>query len=113
MIRVFILQIPCHRKAERSFLKLQKYIPLCARCTGMFIGILMFPIYFYMTPSFLLAIILSFSAQIPLLIDGFTQKWKWRSSTNLLRVTTGLLSGNGMGLFIASSIIWITSKSIY
>ncbi len=55
------------------------------------------------------AIILSFSAQIPLLIDGFTQKWKWRSSTNLLRVTTGVLSGNGMGLFISSSVIWILS----
>ena len=64
---------------------------------------------FYMTPSFLLAIILSFFAQIPLLIDGFTQKWKWRSSSNLLRITTGVLSGNGMGLFISSSVIWILS----
>jgi len=109
LIRNMILQIPCHRKSDRSFLKLQKYIPLCARCTGMLIGILMFPIYFYITLSFLFAIILSFSAQIPLLIDGFTQKWKWRSSTNLLRVTTGVLSGNGMGLFISSSVIWILS----
>ncbi|WP_074601325.1 DUF2085 domain-containing protein [Bacillus cereus group sp. BfR-BA-01329] len=109
MIRNMILQISCHRRSDRSFLKLQKYIPLCARCTGMLIGILMFPIYFYITLSFLFAIILSFSAQIPLLIDGFTQKWKWRSSTNLLRVTTGVLSGNGMGLFISSSVIWILS----
>ncbi|MDR4457820.1 DUF2085 domain-containing protein [Bacillus tropicus] len=109
MMRNMILQIPCHRRSDRSFLKLQKYIPLCARCTGMLIGILMFPIYFYITLSFLFAIILSFSAQIPLLIDGFTQKWKWRSSTNLLRVTTGVLSGNGMGLFISSSVIWILS----
>ncbi|MDH4422384.1 MULTISPECIES: DUF2085 domain-containing protein [Bacillus] len=109
MIRTFILQIPCHRKSKRSFLKLQKYIPLCTRCTGMLIGILLFPIYFYITPSFPMAIILSICAQIPLLIDGFTQKWKWRSSTNLLRVTTGILSGNGMGLLISSSIIWILS----
>ncbi|MGG1782150.1 DUF2085 domain-containing protein, partial [Bacillus paranthracis] len=35
MIRNMILQIPCHRRSDRSFLKLQKYIPLCARCTGM------------------------------------------------------------------------------
>lgn len=109
MVRPIILQIPCHRNSGRSFLKLQKYIPLCARCTGMLIGILMFPIYFYIAPAFLLAIILSFSAQIPLLIDGFTQKWKWRNSTNLLRVTTGVISGNGMGLFISSSVIWILS----
>ncbi|MGU3369258.1 DUF2085 domain-containing protein [Bacillus mycoides] len=109
MIRSFILNIPCHRLPERSFLTLQKYMPLCARCTGMFIGFCMFPIYFLITPSFSLSLMLSFFAQIPLLIDGFTQKWKWRSSINLLRVTTGLLSGNGMGLFIASSIIWITS----
>ncbi|CAM3811627.1 MULTISPECIES: DUF2085 domain-containing protein [Bacillus cereus group] len=109
MIRTITLQIPCHRKPDRSFLKLQEYIPLCARCTGMLFGILMFPIYFYIAPSFLFAIILSFSAQIPLLIDGFTQKWRWRSSTNLLRVTTGVISGNGMGLFISSSVIWILS----
>ncbi|PGO32423.1 hypothetical protein CN984_06655 [Bacillus cereus] len=109
MIRGFILHIPCHRLPERSFPKLQKYMPLCARCTGMFIGFCMFPIYFIITPSFSLSLMLSFFTQIPLLIDGFTQKWKWRGSTNLLRVTTGLLSGNGMGLFIASSIIWIIS----
>ncbi|MED0962079.1 DUF2085 domain-containing protein [Bacillus paramycoides] len=109
MIRGFILHIPCHRIPERSFLKLQKYIPLCARCTGMLIGFGMFPIYFLITPSFSLSLMLSFFAQIPLLIDGFTQKWRLRSSTNLLRVTTGLLSGNGMGLFIASNIIWILS----
>ncbi|MEN1938244.1 DUF2085 domain-containing protein [Paenibacillus sp. 102] len=107
MIRGFILYIPCHRKSERSFPKLQKYIPLCARCTGMFIGFIMFPIYLLITPSYTLSLALSFSAQIPLFIDGFTQKWKWRSSTNFLRVTTGILSGNGMGLFISSSIIWI------
>ncbi|MGN4423123.1 DUF2085 domain-containing protein [Bacillus cereus group sp. MYBK30-1] len=109
MIRGSILHIPCHRIPERSFLKLQKYIPLCARCTGMLIGFCMFPIYFLITPSFSLSLMLSFFAQIPLLIDGFTQKWRLRSSTNLLRVTTGLLSGNGMGLFIASNIIWILS----
>ncbi|MED0964298.1 DUF2085 domain-containing protein [Bacillus paramycoides] len=109
MIRGFILHIPCHRIPERSFLKLQKYIPLCARCTGMLIGFCMFPIYFLITPSFSHSLMLSFFAQIPLLIDGFTQKWRLRSSTNLLRVTTGLLSGNGMGLFIASNIIWILS----
>ncbi|WP_082147863.1 DUF2085 domain-containing protein [Bacillus sp. LK2] len=109
MIRGFILHIPCHRIPERSFLKLQKYIPLCARCTGMLIGFCMFPIYFLITPSFSLSLMLSFFAQIPLLIDGFTQKWRLRSSTNLLRVTTGLLSGNGIGLFIASNIIWILS----
>ncbi|PEC22651.1 DUF2085 domain-containing protein [Bacillus cereus] len=109
MIRTFILQIPCHRRSERSFLKLQKYIPLCARCTGMFIGIFMFPIYFFIASSYTLSPVLAFCAQIPLLIDGFTQKWKWRSSTNLLRVITGILSGNGMGLLISSSIIWILS----
>ncbi|WP_081806753.1 DUF2085 domain-containing protein [Bacillus sp. H1a] len=109
MIRGFILHIPCHRIPERSFLKLQKYIPLCARCTGMLIGFCMFLIYFLITPSFSLSLMLSFFAQIPLLIDGFTQKWRLRNSTNLLRVTTGLLSGNGMGLFIASNIIWILS----
>ena len=71
--------------------------------------------YFNVSNLFLYDTFISFDnhtiifAQIPLLIDGFTQKWKWRSSSNLLRITTGVLSGNGMGLFISSSVIWILS----
>ena len=103
-----ILQIPCHRRSDRSFLKLQKYIPLCARCTGMLIGILMFPIYFYITLSFLLQLYYHFLLKFRYLLMDLPKSGNG-SSTNLLRLTTGVLSGNGMGLFISSSVIWILS----
>nr|WP_090995892.1 DUF2085 domain-containing protein [Bacillus sp. 491mf] len=109
MLHSYISQIPCHRKLERSYHSLQKYIPLCARCTGILLGFLLFPIYFLISHTFILVLALSFFAQVPLLIDGFTQKWGWRSSTNVLRVSTGFLSGNGMALLISSSISWIIS----
>ncbi|WP_336769659.1 DUF2085 domain-containing protein [Bacillus bombysepticus] len=109
MFKNMLLSIPCHRKPERSFLELHKHIPLCARCTGMLLGLLTLPLYFLIALPTTLSVSIALTAQFPLLIDGFTQKWKWRISTNWLRVTTGLLSGNGMALLVSSSIKWITS----
>ncbi|WP_130777264.1 MULTISPECIES: DUF2085 domain-containing protein [Bacillus cereus group] len=109
MIKNMLLRIPCHRKPERSFQTLQKYIPLCARCTGMLLGLFTIPLYFLITLPTILSVSIALTTQFPLLIDGFTQKWNWRTSTNWLRVSTGFISGNGMALLISSSIRWIIS----
>lgn len=46
-----------------------------------------------------------FVMAVPLLVDGFTQLWKWRKSTNTLRFITGLTFGVGQALLI-STIVW-------
>jgi uncharacterized membrane protein len=46
-------------------------------------------------PSFLTAVALN----IPMLIDGFTQKRQFRKSNNLLRIITGFLAGFGLSQF--------------
>ena len=89
----------CHRKPERSFKCNGKYFPLCARCTGFYLGILVsLPIIFvflkYLSEIdlFVLGIILLIS----MFIDGTTQFFKIRESNNILRFITGLVGGFGV-----------------
>ena len=84
----------CHRMKERSiwFFGLEKY--LCARCLGILLGgllgILLFRVLYQIPP------IGAFLLLIPMLIDGFSQAFGWRDSTNQLRLITGFLFGLGM-----------------
>ena len=76
---------------ERSFKYKGKQFPLCARCTGIFIGYFTFPIFQFqiIEPSLLLIILLS----IPMFVDSITQSMNYRESNNLLRVITGFFFG--------------------
>lgn len=93
------LFVPCHRKPSRCFHLHQKPMPICARCLGILCGIACFPILFLFTP---MPIWLAFLMQIPMLTDGFSQLYRWRTSNNPLRFTTGLISGLGLSIFIVS-----------
>lgn len=88
----------CHQMPERSFKYKGKQFPLCARCTGIFIGYFAFPLFQLqiIIPSLLLIIMLS----IPMFIDSITQSMNYRESNNLLRVTTGFLFGAAQISFI-------------
>ena len=95
----------CHRKPERSFFYRGKQFPVCARCTGFHIGYLTFP--FFMFNVFTLNIWWTIALILPTYIDGITQAFLNRESTNLLRVTTGVMAGIG-----AMSLIAIIGKFI-
>ncbi|MFT4031354.1 MAG: DUF2085 domain-containing protein [Siphonobacter sp.] len=90
----------CHRRPDRSFFWRGRQFPVCARCTGLytgyFTGLLMliwaWP-YTFFWPIFLM---------VPLAVDGLTQYWQWRTSTNSLRFFTGILAGTGVVLALAS-----------
>ena len=88
----------CHQMPERSFKYKGKQFPLCARCTGIFIGYFTFPIFQLqiIEPSLLLVIILS----IPMFGDSITQSMNYRESNNILRVITGFLFGAAQVAFI-------------
>ncbi|WP_409299393.1 DUF2085 domain-containing protein [Peribacillus sp. SCS-26] len=96
--------VPCHRMPSRCLHIKGKPMPLCARCSAMLIGYLFLPLILILpvhSPFWL-----CFLLMCPLLIDGFTQRWKWRESTNALRFITGLLFGIGQSLFISASFHW-------
>lgn len=99
-----VMSIPCHRIPERSLKFKGKPMRICARCFAMLIGYLMIPI--LISAKSIFPLWLPFAMSFPLLLDGFTQRWKWRVSTNTLRFSTGLMFGLGQSMFI-SSVVWV------
>ena len=103
----------CHRKPERSFFWKGKQFPVCARCTGIHLGYLTFPLFAFDLWRLNLAITLIMI--LPTYIDGFTQALFKRESNNYIRLVTGLIAGVGLmsivsiigekiGLFILNKI---------
>ncbi|MVP01256.1 DUF2085 domain-containing protein [Paenibacillus sp. N10] len=94
--------MPCHRMSSRSFHLRGVQLPLCARCMGILLGYLALPLFllYGMECEYGIGLVLC----LPLLIDGFTQKWGWRTSSNRLRLFTGLMFGVGQCIVIAASV---------
>jgi len=84
----------CHQLPERSITVAGATMPVCSRCfgiyLGMFLGALIYPrISSGKTPKGWVI----FAAAAPLVIDGLTQLTGLRTSSNGLRMATGLLFG--------------------
>lgn len=102
----------CHRKPERSFFWKGKQFPVCARCTGIHIGYITFPL--FMFNFFTLNIWWTLFLMIPTYVDGLTQAFFNRESNNFLRLTTGIMAGIGgmslvaiIGKYIGDQILLI------
>lgn len=92
----------CHRKPERSFFIKGFQFPVCARCTGFYMGLIIYFVYAYFffvnyTYSMMLFAILLL---LPSIIDGSTQFIGNRESNNILRLITGLMGGLGLAIII-------------
>lgn len=74
---------------------------ICSRCLAIYTSYLFLPLIYILIPLELNLLILGILLLIPLLIDGFTQLWKWRVSNNFLRVFTGMLFGLGQCILIS------------
>lgn len=102
-----ILNLICHRMPERSFFVKGYQFPVCARCTGFYISLIIYFIYTYYFfvdyNSFLL--IFAILLLLPMTIDGLTQLFEYRKSNNSLRLFTGLIGGIGFGIII-KAIKW-------
>lgn len=83
--------VTCHRRPDRSFFFRGRQFPVCARCTGILLGYLSFPLFLFGVLN--LSLLVTLLLLIPTLVDGFTQALGWRESNNWLRFATGLLVG--------------------
>jgi uncharacterized membrane protein len=90
----------CHRLPDRTFNIRGYYFPVCARCTGLYLGAILFFTYslFFLIGYSQTLILLAFISIIPMIIDGLTQFLGFRESYNGLRFITGFVAGFGLAL---------------
>ena len=99
----------CHCRDERSFHYKGRKFPICARCTGELVGIVvsLFSCFFFRLPIWMCILIM-----IPLIVDGTIQMFTKYESNNLRRVVTGFLFGYGLFMLFAISMIVVTELAI-
>ena len=99
---MYIRNLICHRKPERSFFIKGHQFPVCARCTGFYISMFSYFVYaycFFVNYNIYL-LIFAIMLLIPTILDGLTQLLEYRKSNNTLRFITGILGGTGLGILI-------------
>lgn len=81
----------CHARPDRSFYFRGKQFPICARCTGELMGMILgIPIViFWGCPRFEIVL----AMMVPLIFDGFLQRLTSYESGNIRRLITGILFG--------------------
>ncbi|HSP33116.1 MAG TPA: DUF2085 domain-containing protein [Thermoanaerobaculia bacterium] len=96
----------CHGIESRCLTLFGVPMPICARCTGIYVGLFFGVVAFAVYPIVeerLLRICL-YAAAVPMAIDGITQAMRLRESTNPLRITTGFVAAFAFGLWALSAI---------
>ncbi|WP_073016826.1 DUF2085 domain-containing protein [Clostridium intestinale] len=99
----------CHQKADRSFFINKYQFPLCARCTGLFLGYILGILFLFFFSPLPTLICLSFLAIM--FIDWFLQHKKIKESTNYRRLITGFLCG--LGIISILSNTYLLLKNIF
>lgn len=80
----------CHCRADRSFYYKGRQFPICARCTGELVGMLIAAVvcFFYLPPVWVTLVLM-----VPMVADGTIQLLTRYESTNPRRLATGILFG--------------------
>jgi uncharacterized membrane protein len=92
----------CHHMKERTFpfFGLEKYF--CSRCLGIIFGLLIMSLLLFFYKSLQINIFFGFLMMLPLILDGGTQFFNFRTSNNFLRFCTGILFCMGIGIIISA-----------
>lgn len=90
----------CHQLPERSFFLFGHQLCVCARCTGIYFGVLLGGIFARKESPHPLVLV---AALIPMALDGGSQLL-FRESTNLLRLGTGLIAGVAVAFYLYPGI---------
>lgn len=89
-------------------------MPICARCTALYAGLLLGLLLYWLLPRMKEVAMrrVMFAAALPLAIDGLSQATGLRTSTNELRILTGLIAAIPFGLWVLTAIEDIPSRSV-
>ena len=93
----------CHCREDRSFYYKGEKFPICARCTGELVGMI---VALFSCFLFRLSVTVSILILFPMIIDGVIQLKTSYESNNRRRVITGFLFGYGIFmLFVITTIM--------
>lgn len=101
-----VFHILCHGIPERCLTLFGVPMPICARCTALYAGLIAGLVTFLLLPWLQerpLRIFL-YLMTLPIAADGISQAMRLRQSTNSLRVATGLAAGFAFGMWVLSAI---------
>jgi uncharacterized membrane protein len=101
-----LFRVFCHGIPERCLYLWNVPMPICARCTAIYVGLIVSIAVFLILPRMTerVARLVLCAAAVPMAIDGLTQLAKLRVSTNTLRIETGLVLGIAFGVWALSAI---------
>ena len=101
-----LFRLMCHGKIERCLEVFGAPMPICARCAGIYGGMLLGILAFWAIPLLRERVMrgVAIASVIPLALDGLTQLSGVRESTNELRIVTGVVAGIAFGLWILSAV---------
>lgn len=110
----------CHQLPERSFFGGGVQVPVCARDTGIYVGMLFALVLIALLephrptglPSVGVSALLG-AFVLAMAADGVTSYAGWRETTNEIRLVTGLLAGYAMGAIAAPLLndqLWQTAS---
>ena len=101
-----LFRMMCHGIEKRCLVLFGVPMPICARCTAIYIGLGIAAAVFFALPSIeerLMRIIL-YCAAVPMFIDVVTQATGLRESTNGLRIVTGFIAAFAFGIWALTAI---------
>ena len=101
-----LFRILCHGLPERSLEVFGTTMPICARCTGIYAGLLAGILVFGFLPRIETAVLKVgvLVALIPIGVDGLTQAAGLRESNNPLRIVTGAAVAFLFGIWALASV---------
>lgn len=102
--RYLRLLFNCHQISSRSFFWNGRQFHICARCTGILVGVILSPSMLIFWKYSIYLFPLSFFV---LGIDGVTQLFKLRESNNLIRIITGFFFGYSFLGFVVYTIMYL------
>lgn len=101
-----LFRVMCHGIVTRCLTLFDVPMPICARCTGIYLGLLAGLVAFLAVPwvAEKTMRMVSIVAVMPLALDGLSQLAGLRESTNPLRIATGMAAGMAFGMWVLSAV---------